>query len=233
MSALKVLAMEVAPKLLSIGGANLKSSDPYSIDVEFVKSIFNKELASQMPAPRLILDPLGYWRNVSQYPITTGSSGNCIVTICPHSALYIAPTYGNSQLWYPYVSTNPISTSLVYNGATYFNGPFIAVQGNTVGWLPDCVKTYFQCTQSILNASGRIFCGVYYQSPNKTFDANATGAIDASVTNITASQIENSTRANKVIQVASTVQQRRLTGRWIPNGTDYSRDLYQGNFAQG
>lgn len=91
------------------------------------------------------------------------------MTICPQNALYSAPTYGSTQAWYPYVSINPINTNLVYNGSTYFNGPFNSVQGNTVGWLPDCVKTYFQCSQSLLNASGKVYCGVYYQPPNTSF----------------------------------------------------------------
>lgn len=36
-----------------------------------------------------------------------------------------------------------------------------------------------------------------------------------------------------MIQVAHCVDKRRATGRWIPNGGDYTRDLYEGAYAQG
>lgn len=32
LSALKTIALQFGPKLLSLGGAHLKSSDPYSVD---------------------------------------------------------------------------------------------------------------------------------------------------------------------------------------------------------
>lgn len=65
MSALKSLALSVGPKLLSIGGANLKSSDPYSVDAEYLLSQFSEQLNVSVPAPRMLLDPLGYWKSVS------------------------------------------------------------------------------------------------------------------------------------------------------------------------
>lgn len=64
---------------------------------------------------------------------------------------------------------NATSSNLVYQGAALSGGPFSSQQATTVGWLPDSVKAYFQCSQSLLNASGRIYCGVFYQPPNISF----------------------------------------------------------------
>lgn len=169
LSVLRTLALELAPKLLSIGGAHLKSSDPYSVDVDFLRSTFSDELSIQLPAPRVLLDPLGVWRNITEYEITTSSTGNCIFTICPQSALYMVPTMTAATGWYPFASHNPTSSNLVYNGGSVEGGPFSVQQASTVGWLPDSVKTYFQCNQSLLNASGKLYCGVYYQPPNMSF----------------------------------------------------------------
>lgn len=161
MSMLKTMALTYGPKLLSIGGSEMKSSDPYSVDVNFLSGLFDQELQSGQPAPRMLLDPLGTWRAVTQYQVSTNSQGRAIVTVCPQSALYGIPT-GPSVAWFPYVSTNATNGDQVYTGATWNGGAFGTEQTSTVGFLPDVVKTYFTSTLSVLNAAGRIFCGVFY-----------------------------------------------------------------------
>lgn len=81
--------------------------------------------------------------------------------MCPQGALYEIPT-GPDVAFYPYVSTNATNGTQVYTGATWGKGPFSGEQSNTVGFLPDVVKAYFTSTLSVLNAAGRIFCGVFY-----------------------------------------------------------------------
>jgi len=81
--------------------------------------------------------------------------------VCPQNALYGIPA-GTIWNWFPFVSTNPTNGSQVYNGANLSLGCFAGEAATTVGFLPDIVKTYFTSTLSVLNAAGRIFCGVFY-----------------------------------------------------------------------
>lgn len=103
-------------------------------------------------------------------------------------ALYAAPTAAPSMAWFPFASTNPSSTGLVYNGSSFYTGPFNPQQTSTVGWLPDSCKAYFQSSQNFLQAAGRVYCGVFYESPNLTW-CMSNGQFPAATTTIDAGQI--------------------------------------------
>lgn len=77
--------------------------------------------------------------------------------------MYTVPVaVGNVIEWFPYVSTNPTNGNQAYVGGAWQPGPFQPQVTTTVGWLPDVTKAYFTSTLSMLNAAGRIFCGVFY-----------------------------------------------------------------------
>lgn len=101
-------------------------------------------------------------RSVLELPVTTGTSGSCIIIICPQSATYpnIIPSATTAN--YPFASTAASNLNLIYGPTTTHAGPFHPQVGNMIGYLPDQCKVTFQCTQSALNASGRIYAGVYY-----------------------------------------------------------------------
>lgn len=69
---------------------------------------------------------------------------------------------GSTATAYPYLSVSTSITDNVYAGSPLFNGVFSGQVANIVGYYPDQMKLNFQCTQSLLNASGRIYCGVFY-----------------------------------------------------------------------
>lgn len=81
-------------------------------------------------------------------------------------ALYGLPPITTTNTYYPFVSVNTsrnyAKSSNVYNGATCYDGPFHSRQTQVTGWLPDYCKVYFQGSQSLINASGRIYASVYY-----------------------------------------------------------------------
>lgn len=111
----------------------------------------------------MLLDPLGTWRSVTEYPVSTNTGGRAIVVVSPQSAMYaVPPLSGNNIDWFPYVSVNPTNGNQAYVGGNWRPGPFLPQVTTTVGWLPDMTKAYFTSTLSVLNAAGRIFCGVFY-----------------------------------------------------------------------
>lgn len=103
--------------------------------------------------------------------------------------LFSPPVISTTTDRYPYAAMSSSLTNLVYSGATLYSGPFNAQFNNVVGYYPDQLKCMFQCTQSLLNASGRIYCGVFYENPNNTFAMNIAGIFDATTTFITPSGI--------------------------------------------
>lgn len=104
--------------------------------------------------------------------------------ISPQGAIY--PTFVPSAAFgvYPFAAMSSSNTNLVYNGATVYPGPFNPQIANMIGYLPDQCKVTFQCTQSALNASGRIYSGIFYENPNTTF-AMTNYSYNATLTNIT------------------------------------------------
>lgn len=81
-------------------------------------------------------------------------------------ALYGIPVISTTSDFYPFLSINTSrnypNNSNVYNGAVCQPGPFNSRQAQVTGWLPDYCKVYFQGSQSLINASGRIYATVYY-----------------------------------------------------------------------
>lgn len=98
------------------------------------------------PTPRKLIDPLGFMQNEFQIPVTTGTSGNCTVVICPQMMAVSAFASSTTTSWLPFASTSASNTGLVYNGATTYLSPYAAQLSNIVGWLPDQAKTSFVST---------------------------------------------------------------------------------------
>lgn len=185
---LRTAAMQIIPRVLSIGATQrIKSSDPYAVDRKFLTSLFAPYMLQ--PSPKTLLDPLGVMRSNLDFNIATGSGGNAIVCISPQSLPWPSPIISAASTWYPYVSVSSSNTGNVYNGAFISPGPFNGQLASLTGWFPDQCKVQFQCSQSMLNASGRIFCGIFYQNPNLTFATGALNTYDALNTTITPSQI--------------------------------------------
>jgi hypothetical protein len=65
------------------------------------------------------------------------------------------------------------NTGLVYSGGTQTSGPFSGQVANVEGWFPDQLKASFVCTQSALNAQGKITVGLYYTYPNNSLNFSA------------------------------------------------------------
>lgn len=178
------MALTFGPKLLALGSSKkILSSDPYAVDSKYLRALFDPY--DLYGVPKNLLDPLGTMRSNYDYSITTGSGGNCIVVICPFMMPFGPPVINTTTAWYPFVSVSSSNTNLVYNGSTNYSGPFNGQQANIIGFYPDQCKVSFQCSQSILNASGRIFCGVFYDNPNQSFALGQTGTFDATLTSIT------------------------------------------------
>lgn len=55
---LRGAATTILPKMLAIGGDRLKSSDPYAIDTDYVRTLFSLLVSS--PMPRELFDPLAF-----------------------------------------------------------------------------------------------------------------------------------------------------------------------------
>lgn len=65
-------------------------------------------------------------------------------------------------------------------------GPFFGQVNNAVGALPDQLKVSFQCTQSVMNAQGKILTAIYYDDPNSTFSMDVNGTYNATAATLTA-----------------------------------------------
>lgn len=74
----------------------------------------------------------------------------------------IAFTTTNANTAYPFIAISSSNTGVVYNGATVTAGPFQSQVANMEGFFPDQCKVSFLCTQSALNAQGKITASVYY-----------------------------------------------------------------------
>lgn len=127
--------------------------------------------------------------NTFEIPVTIGTGGKAIVTICPQMMTFVPPTVNTTSLYYPWAAVSTSNTNQCYAGATLYNGPFLGQVPSLVGYYPDQTKCTFQCTQSLLNASGRIYCGVFYEWPNQSFALNSLNTVDLTTTLITPSGI--------------------------------------------
>jgi len=132
------------------------------------------------------------FKNRQNFAITTGTSGACTVVINPYGCVFGAATVTATQSTYPFIAISSSNTGVVYNGASMPAGPFFSQQGNIDGYYPDQLKVSFLCTQSSLNAQGKITASVYYQPPNVSFLQGLTGTFDATTTAITSTEMLNS-----------------------------------------
>lgn len=113
-------------------------------------------------------------------------NGTATVVINPYGMFLGNIAFGIvGQNYFPFASMSSSNTGLVYNGATVYSGPFVNQIPNASGFLPDQLKTSFICTQSVLNAQGKIHAGLYYSAPNATFEFSNLGTFDGTATSIT------------------------------------------------
>lgn len=197
---LRGAALQILPKLLAVGGKGLKSEDPYAIDLEFVRTMFDP--LEMSPVPRETLDPLALMKNRIEVPITTGSAGIATVLINPYGMMFYGTGSGVAgQNFYPFAAMSSSNTSLVYNGATTYAGPFNGQIANLVGFLPDQCKVSYVSTQSALNAQGKVTVGLYYTAPNTSIQMGGGSVFDGSVAALTSAEILNSSFCSRVFSI--------------------------------
>jgi len=90
------------------------------------------------------------------------------------------------QGYFPFLSNSTSNTNLVYNGATISSGPFNSQTANVEGHFPDQLKVSFMCTQSALNAQGKVTASVFYTYPNISLTPTGAYTFDGTLAAITA-----------------------------------------------
>lgn len=201
----------------------MKSEDPYAVDVRFLQELFSQFGLAE--CPRETIDPLAVFKNNSSYSITTGSQGQATVVLNPYGMANGFRAGSSTSSLYPFISLSSSNSNLVYNGSTQVDGPFYTQIANVEGVLPDMLKVSFMCTQSALQAQGKVTASVYYSYPNQSLTPQVTNTYDGTVAAITAAEQLNLLQGTKVYNVPEAINRYSQIARWIPTANDFSMDL--------
>lgn len=95
-----------------------------------------------------------------QYTVTTGSTGNVTVCICPIAMIALAPAVlpGGKIDRFPFICSNPATPQFPIYATPIgaLPGPFVSQFNSVSTYAVDSLSMDFQATQSLLNTAGRI-----------------------------------------------------------------------------